>query len=69
MDIFKKEKPQADAPASTWEENKYLYYAVMKPDRLAAEMERKRIVHRDRPANRKGAVCAAGGNRLRRPAG
>ena len=43
MDIFKKEKPQADAPASTWEENKYLYYAVMKPDRLAAEMERKRI--------------------------
>ena len=43
MNIFKKEKPQADAPASTWEENKYLYYAVMKPDRLAAEMERKRI--------------------------
>ena len=43
MNIFKKEKSQADAPASTWEENKYLYYAVMKPDRLAAEMERKRI--------------------------
>lgn len=43
MNIFKKEKPQADTPASTWEENKYLYYAVMKPDRLAAEMERKRI--------------------------
>lgn len=43
MNIFKKEKPQADAPVSTWEENKYLYYAVMKPDRLAAEMERKRI--------------------------
>ena len=43
MNIFKKEKPQADAPASTWEENKYLYYAVMKPDRLAAEMEKKRI--------------------------
>ena len=39
MDIFKKEKPQADAPASTWEENKYLYYAVMKPDRLATEEE------------------------------
>ena len=43
MNLFKKEKPQADAPASTREKNEYPYYAVMKPDRLAAEMERKRI--------------------------
>ena len=43
MNIFKKESPQADAPASTRGKDDYLYYAVMKPDRLAAEMERKRI--------------------------
>lgn len=43
MNIFEKEKPQATAPASTREKDDYLNYAVIKPDRLTAEMERKRI--------------------------
>lgn len=43
MNLFKKENPQADASASTWGKDEYLYYAVMKPDRLAAEMERQKI--------------------------
>ena len=43
MNIFKKEPPQAGAPASTRGKDDYLYYAVMKPDRLAAEMKRQKI--------------------------
>lgn len=44
MNIFKKSEPKAEpATTTTWKKETPLYYAVMKPDRLAAEMERKRI--------------------------
>lgn len=43
MNIFKKSEPKAEPATTTWKEEAPLYYAVMKPDRLAAEMERKRI--------------------------
>lgn len=43
MNIFKKSEPKAEPATTTWKKETPLYYAVMKPDRLAAEMERKRI--------------------------
>lgn len=43
MNIFKKSEPKAEPATTTWKEEAPLYYAVMKPDRLAAEMERQGI--------------------------